>query len=84
MRVNLPLQKLHGQFYDGASSMSGCKSGIAKRISEIEKRAVFTHCYGHTLKRSKVMMDALDTTREITELIKCSPRREAVFQGLCS
>ncbi len=90
IRANLSPQKLRGQCYDGASSMSGCKFGVAKRISEIEPRAVFTHCYGHalnlavsdTLKRSNVMMDALDTTREITKLIKCSPRREAVFQGL--
>ena len=90
MRANISLHKLRGQCYDGASSMSGSKSGVAKQICDIEPRAVFTHCYGHalnlaagdTLKRSKVMMDALETTREITKLIKRSPKREALFQSL--
>ena len=29
--------------------MSGTKNGVAKLISEEEPRAVFTHCYGHSL-----------------------------------
>ena len=88
-RMNLCFGKLRGQCYDGASAMSGSKSGVAKRISEVEPRAVFTHCYGHALnlaagdalKQCKVMRDALDTTREITKLIKYSPRREAIFRA---
>ena len=48
-RLNLSLSKLRGQCYDGASSMSGAKSGVAKRISDEEPRAVYTHCYGHSI-----------------------------------
>ena len=70
--------------------MSGSRSGVAKRISELEPRAILTHCYGHahnsatcdTLKKSKVMKNALELTHEITKLIKCSPRREGIFQKL--
>ena len=29
--------------------MSGIKSGVAKQILDEEKRAIFTHCYGHAL-----------------------------------
>ena len=29
-RMNLPLSKLHGQCYNGASSMKGVRSGVAK------------------------------------------------------
>ena len=90
IRMNLSFEKLRGQCYDGASAMSGAKSGVAKQISDIEPRALFTHCYGHslnlaasdTLKQSKLMKDALDTTHEITKLIKFSPRREGIFQSL--
>ena len=32
IRLNLPLTKICGQCYDGASAMSGSKSGVAKRI----------------------------------------------------
>ena len=34
------------------------------------------------MKGSKLFKDALDMTREITKLIKYSPRREAIFQKL--
>ena len=77
VRLNLSLNKMRGQCYDGASSMSGAKTGVAKQISDIESRAIFTHCYGHTLnlacsdavKGCKILWDTLETTREITKLI---------------
>ena len=34
------------------------------------------------LKSNKLLKDAIDMTREITKLIKYSPRREAIFQSL--
>lgn len=90
LRFNLPMSKLRGQCYDGCSTMSGLRSGVAKRVQDVESRAVFTHCYSHSLnlaasdciKNSKFMKSALDTTYEITKLIKLSPRRDAVFKDL--
>lgn len=49
VRMNLALSKCRGQCYDGASAMSGAKSGVAKQLSEDENRAVYLHCYGHAL-----------------------------------
>ena len=90
VRMNLSMSKLRGQCYDGASTMRGARSGVAKRILDEEPRAVYTHCYGHSInlaasdavKQTKVMRDALDMTHEITKLIKYSPRREGVFRDL--
>lgn len=90
LRFNLPLSKLRGQCYDGCSTMSGLRSGVAKRVRDEEPRAVFTHCYSHSLnlaasdsvKKSQLMKSALDTTHEITKLIKLSPRRDAIFKQL--
>ncbi len=90
LRMNLSFDTVRGQCYDGASAMSGCRHGVAKQISDIEPRAIFTHCYGHALnlaasgamKKSKLLKDALETTYEITKLIKFSPRREAIFLGV--
>ena len=56
----------------------------------VEPRAVFTHCYGHSLnlacgdaiKHCKLMWDALDTSYEIIKLIKKSPAREVIFKKL--
>lgn len=87
LRLNLSLNKVRGQCYDGASNMAGIRNGVAKKIRDEEVRAVFTHCYGHslnlavsdTIKKSSVMKNALDTTHEITKLVKYSPRRESLF-----
>ena len=89
-RLNLSIKKLRGQCYEGASAMSGPRSGVAKQIRDLESRAVYTHCYGHslnlacmdTIKSSKVMQEALDITAEITKLVKLSPRRGTIFQRL--
>ena len=76
--------------------MAGVKYGVAAHILEKESRAVFTHCYGHslnlacndTIKKSKLMKDALDTTHEVTKLVKKSPARDVIFcqlkDDLCS
>ena len=88
LRMNLRIENCRGQCYDGASSMSGHKSGVAKKITDLESRALYTHCYGHALnlaaqdsiKHIKIMEDTLDTTYEITKLIKKSPKREVIFK----
>ena len=40
LRMGLSLSQCHGQCYDGASNMSGSKSGVAVRLCAEEKRAV--------------------------------------------
>ena len=90
LRFNLPLSKARGQCYDGARNMSGIRNGVAAQLCKEEARAVYTHCYGHSLnlaagdaiKNSTVMKSALDTTHEISKLVKYSPRRGALFETL--
>ena len=47
--LNLKLEYCRGQCYDGAANMSSIRSGVATQISAMESRALFTHCYGHSL-----------------------------------
>ena len=90
LRMNLPLAHCRGQCYDGAANMAGARNGVATQILHEEPRATFTHCYGHalnlaagdTVKKNKVLRNTLDTTLEISKLIKFSPRRDAIFQKL--
>ena len=63
-RMNLPLSKLRGQCYDGASAMSGAKSCVAKKIQEEEPKAVYTHCYGHSV--SLATCDAVKQSNQST------------------
>ena len=81
LRLNVQLSQCWGQCYDGASNMSGVRSGVSTQIIKEEKWAIYTHCYAHalnlaigeTIKRSKVCCDALDVAFEISKLIKFSP-----------
>ena len=47
--LGLSLSELCGQGYDGASTMSGYKSGVQARIQEKQPKAVYTHCAAHSL-----------------------------------
>ena len=88
--MNLTLNKVRGQCYDGAANMAGSKSGVTTQIRSEEPRAVFTHCYGHALslafgdaiKHCKILRDTLETTHEITKLVKLSPCRDAIFHEI--
>ncbi len=88
--LNLDIHKVRGQCYDRASSMSGSKKGVAKRIKEEEPRALYLHCFGHALnlaacdsiKGCKVLLDSLDAIYELCKLIKFSPKRDGIFQRL--
>jgi len=44
LRMNIKLEHCHGQYYDGASTMSGTKKGVAKVIATKESHAIYTHC----------------------------------------
>ena len=78
LRINLNTGNCRGQYYDGAARILGARSGVATKLLELEPRALYTHCYDHTmnlavqgsLKGSKIMADTLDTIYEITKLIK--------------
>ena len=43
--LNVQLSQCRGQCYDGASNMSGIRSGVSTQIIKEEKQAVYTHCY---------------------------------------
>ena len=48
--LNLSLSSCRGQCYDGASNMTGIRTGVATVILKEEPRAILTHCYGHSLQ----------------------------------
>ena len=49
LRLLLQMSSCHGQCYDGAGSMAGCRTGVATTIQQQEPRALYMHCYGHAL-----------------------------------
>ena len=60
--------------------MQGVRNGVATQILDLQAKALYTHCYGHylylacqdTICRVKPFRDALDTTQELSQLLKYS------------
>ena len=80
IRLQLSLQNCRGQCYDGAINMLGKRSGVAKQIQDIQKKAHPTHCHAHSLGLSvkdatshcKILSDTVNNTNEIVKLVKFS------------
>ena len=84
---NLPLSDLRGQTYEGASNMLRKRSGVAAEIKRVQRKAIETHCHGHSLnlsvrdatKSNRLINDVLEIVVEITKLIKFSQKREQLL-----
>ena len=79
--LDLPFSKCRGHCY-----VMELQTWLGPRVvlppdTQEEPRATFTHCYGHalnlaagdTIKKNKLLRNALDTTFEISKLLKYSP-----------
>ena len=83
LRFNSGFSRCCGQYNDGVTNMSGCKSGVATSITAIDSRALFTHCYGHslnlavgdTIKGIKLLADVLDIVFEMCLVFSSFPQR---------
>ena len=79
--LGLSLSELRGQGYDGASTISGHKSGVQARIREKQPKAVYTHCAAHSfnlviVKSCSVpeIRNCIDSIKRITIWVKYSPK----------
>lgn len=90
LRLDIPLKKCRGQCYNGASSMSGCYSGVQARILEEQPNAFYVHCSSHVLNlvlqdatRSVTMVrDTIDFIQTLVNFVRDSPKRLACFTNL--
>ena len=87
--LGLSLNNLRGQGYDGASTMSGEKSGVQKRIREKQPKASYTHCAGHSFNLAILssctlppIRNCIDQVKSITLWIKNSPKRDALLKAV--
>ena len=48
LKLQLSLVNCRGQCYDGACNMMGLKTGVTKRIQDLQPKAYPTHCHGHS------------------------------------
>ena len=73
------------QCYDDVATMSSVKRGVATQIKSVNKKVLYTNCYGHALKlevndfirKVEVLKHAWVMIKEVCNLVKNSPSREA-------
>ena len=88
LELNLDLQLMVGQSYDGAATMSWKKTGVAKRFLELVAYAVFVHCYAHKLNlalqdataKLKSVSDVLLIIQNVSVFVERSAKRHALFE----
>ena len=81
-RFGLPLEKLRGQCYDGASNMSGAFRGVQARVKELQPQALYVHCTAHSLNlalqstiENSVIRDGFQYLNDVYVLFKRSAKR---------
>lgn len=80
IRLDLPIEQLRGQTYDGASNMSGIYNGCQAIIQKEQPLALYVHCAAHcvnlvsqsTCESIPVVRDALGTVQELGALFSAS------------
>jgi hypothetical protein len=48
-RLAIPINKLRGHSFDGASNMSGRVHGVQAQLTEMQPKSVYVHCVNHSL-----------------------------------
>ena len=85
LRKNLTIQDARRQCYDGCSTMTGTKNGVAAQIKKLNEKCLLMQCLslnlavGDTIKNIPLLKDTLDMAYEVTKLIKKSSKSEAEF-----
>ena len=90
IRMQLSLNDLKAQVYDGASNMFGKNTGVSIQIAAEQPKVLSTHCQEHSLNleiktaitNSKQMKDVMGTVTEIISLINYSAKRENLLGNI--
>ena len=70
---DIDVTHLRGQCYDGASNVSGIRTGLQARIKEISPSALFVHCYAHVL--NLVIVDAMTSNTTARDFFGTRPSK---------
>ena len=90
IRFGLPLVSLRGQCYDGAANMSGSVQGVRTRIQQKQPKALYVHCFAHSLNLSvqdsvrsiPFVRDVMQNLRELAKVVHGSAKRMDIFHTI--
>jgi len=92
VRIDLPIDNLRGQTYDGAANMAGVYNGCQAIIAQKQPLALHFHCSGHcsnlvaqaASKSSPVIMEALECTHEVGVLVSRSGKCRSILSSIAA
>ncbi len=83
---NICPRDMRGQCYDGASNMSGARSGVKAVVQEAAPKALYFHCAAHRLNLSIVVACSIQEFKntesyigEISRFFSFSAKRQRLF-----
>ena len=87
-RTGVKIGRTRGQYYESAATMSGTKCAVAAQTKSLNKKVLYSYCYGHALnlaanaciRKFEVLKDAWVIIKEVYNLVKKSPSRETKLQ----
>ena len=86
--LTLDILDCHGQGYDSAGAVSGSINGLATRIAQLNRKAVYTHCYRHRLNLRtrgscsvQGVCNVLEQVRELSYFFNLSQLRQQILES---
>ena len=91
IRLDLSIEDLQFQAYDGASNMSGIHNGCQSLISQSQPLAYYVHCGAHilnlinesTIKANAAVKDAINVIQELSSLSNRSSKVKEIVKQCC-
>ena len=88
--LDLNLEDIVGQCYDGAANMTGINKGLSARMKKTSPLAIYVHCYGHllnlaiqdTMTNIEPLRHTLATIQSLYNFLEGSPKRHAKFHNI--
>lgn len=84
VRLQIPMDKLRGHSFDGASNMSGRLHGVQAQLNASQPKSMFVHCVNHSLDLAlqeiasevALVRDSLTLVRDIANVFRESAKRK--------
>jgi hypothetical protein len=90
LRLNIPIERLQGYCFDGASNMPGRFSGVQARLKELCPESLFVHCANHSLdlvlqeaaREVSLIADTMTFVQGIAVVIRESSKRKELYESM--
>ncbi len=90
LRLNIPIERLLGYCFDGASNMSGRFSGVQAWLKKTCPESLFVHCANHSLdlvlqeaaREVGLIADSVNFVQGVAVVIRESAKRKDLYQSM--